>query len=383
MTEHSVNLSLIIACHDRVDLTKELLRSLVDTLPHGCAEVMIVDDGSTDGTADWLRENRQPRWKVITNEKSIGFAAANNDAAKQAVGGVLVFLNNDLVMRPGWLEPMIAALDAHPTAFAVGNVQHAVSNGSLDHAGMLFDLNGHPVHYRPSENMLTSTDVREFPAVTFACCAVRKDRFLELSGFDESYRNGYEDVDLCLRAREKGWKCFVANMSVVDHHVSASPGRKNHEEANMRLFFERWGSTARELGHEWRERLTAEESSLSPAPIVDENAGYVHAPGMIHFVDEPTSWDDPVPLHIVRGWCFNRDGIPVHSVRARTPDGIWEGVQGMERPDVATAHEHANGSLRSGFTVRFPRPKKIPSEVALEAVLEDGSLVLLRKVIIR
>lgn len=383
MTAQPPNVSLIVTCHNRLELTQKFVASLRGTIPDGFIEAIFSDNDSTDGTAGWLKSNLPPNWKVIANEMNFGFAAANNRAARLASGTTLVFLNNDLVMRPSWLEHMIAALEKLPDAFAVGNIQYAVSDDRLDHAGMLFDLNGHPVHYRPSDDMLRNTDVREFPAVTFACCAVRKDRFLELGGFDETYRNGFEDVELCLRARAKGWRCYVANQSVVDHHVSASPGRKDHEDANMRLFFDRWQPTAVELGHEWRERLTAEKRSMSKAPVVDENAGYSPAPEMIHFVDEPTSWDDPKPMNIIRGWCFDRAGNSIHSVRARSSDGVWTGVQGMERSDVAAAYKQAAGSLRSGFVVHFPGPKQVPCEVALEAILEDGSIVLLRKVVVR
>ena len=76
--------------------------------------------------------------------------------------------------------------------------------------------------------------------MTGACVVIRREVFLELGGFDEGFRNGFEDVDLCLRAGSLGYRHFVANRSVIYHHVSASPGRRQHESANVRRYLDRW-----------------------------------------------------------------------------------------------------------------------------------------------
>ena len=69
---------------------------------------------------------------------------------------------------------------------------------------------------------------------------IRREVFDELGGFDEAFRNGFEDVDFCLRAGARGYRHFVANRSVIYHHVSASPNRHRHEDANLALYHARW-----------------------------------------------------------------------------------------------------------------------------------------------
>src|SRR5690606_34092758 len=96
---------------------------------------------------------------------------------------------------------------------------------------------------------------------------VEREKFFALGGFDERFRNGCEDVDLCLRARRRGWPSFVATASTVEHHVSATPGRKEHEDANIALFFERWQPLAAPWGRDWETRLLLQRSPHArPAP---------------------------------------------------------------------------------------------------------------------
>lgn len=248
--------SIIISSFNRLDLLRPCLAAFGENLPQDVSvELNIVDDGSTDGTREWLQASCPPGWQVVLNESNLGYAASHNRAVERARSDILVLVNGDLVVRPLWLEPILATLDKNPEAFAVGNRQITVENAVLDHAGITFLPGGTPDHVRDE-----FTKQREFTAVTFACAAVRKDKFLALGGFDESYRNGVEDIDLCLRARMRGWPCFVAHESVVDHHVSASPGRKDAESEYERLFQRRWNNMAVQWGRDWDERVSREKA---------------------------------------------------------------------------------------------------------------------------
>src|SRR5206468_659098 len=114
-----------------------MLASLQATLPANLThEIIFVDDGSTDGTREWLATLREPI-RVVLNERNLGYAMANNHAAATARGELLVLLNNDLVLQPHWLEPMLAthaALDER--AGIVGNLQLNARTRELDHAGI-------------------------------------------------------------------------------------------------------------------------------------------------------------------------------------------------------------------------------------------------------
>lgn len=239
--------SFVIPLYNCLPLTQAMLASLQATLPAGLEhEVILIDDGSTDGTRDWLAQSaalRSPPFRVLLNERNLGFARGNNRAAATARGDLLALLNNDLVLLPGWLEPMLAAhARLGPRAGLIGNIQLDAKSGLVDHAGLDLTPTAKPAHVRALpcwvERMLHP--VRPMPAVTGACLIVARELWQQLGGFDEGYVNGGEDIDLCYRARAAGRTNAVALRSVVRHHVSSSPGRKRHDEQNSYRLAERW-----------------------------------------------------------------------------------------------------------------------------------------------
>jgi len=113
----------------------------------------------------------------------------------------------------------------------------------VDHAGITFSLQGKPTHL-PTLPITTRglgwPAHRAVPASTGACCALSRALWLQLSGFDEGFINGGEDIDLCLRAGEAGRRNYIALRSVVRHHISSSIGRKLRDEPNTRRLHQRW-----------------------------------------------------------------------------------------------------------------------------------------------
>lgn len=208
-------------------------------------EVIFVDDGSTDGTREWLATLAGDRFRVIINEQNLGYAGANNRGASLARGTFLALLNNDLVLLPGWLEPMLAAHETFGArAGVIGNVQLDALTGSVDHAGIVINVQGKPVHARAlpcCSRLPWASPIREVPAVTGACLLIARELWIRLGGFDEAYVNGGEDVDLCFRARAAGRATAVALHSVVRHHVSSSTGRKLRDEENSYRLARTWG----------------------------------------------------------------------------------------------------------------------------------------------
>jgi GT2 family glycosyltransferase len=124
----------------------------------------------------------------------------------------------------------------------IGNVQRQLRTGEIDHAGIVIGETGKPEHLRrmPAWIDARSRSRYRVPAVTGACLLVERALWEQLGGFDEAYVNGGEDIDLCLRARARGRINAVALRSVIRHHVSASPGRKQRDEENSRRLMLRW-----------------------------------------------------------------------------------------------------------------------------------------------
>jgi GT2 family glycosyltransferase len=136
-----MHLSIITPLFNRLDLSQAFVAALPGSLPPGLEwECLLVDDGSTDGTRAWLDPLSLP-FRGFQNERNLGFAAACNHGAREARGDVLALLNNDLVLSPGWLPPMLSAL-SRPRVGLVGNVQRRVSDGTIEHAGVAVDRNG-------------------------------------------------------------------------------------------------------------------------------------------------------------------------------------------------------------------------------------------------
>ena len=244
-----MQVSFIIPLYNCLSLTQAMLASLRATIPPGLeCEIILVDDASTDGTRAWLKNLPAP-CRVALNEQNLGFAATCNRGAADATGELLFFLNNDLVLLSGWLEPMLRAFARFPDAGLVGNVQLNAATGVRDHAGIFFNHQGKPAHDAGAP-LLRSW--REVDALTGACFGIRRETWRELGGFDEGFVNGGEDIDLCLRAQAMGRRNLIALRSVVCHHISASAGRKLRDEQNTFRLVRRWHERiARLAARDW------------------------------------------------------------------------------------------------------------------------------------
>ncbi|WP_447977038.1 glycosyltransferase [Candidatus Nitrospira bockiana] len=234
--------SIIVPVFNKVDLTRQCLTHLAAATTGVEYEVIVVDNASTDDTRDFL-ETLGGDVRVLHNEENRGFAAACNQGASLARGTYLVFLNNDTIPLDGWLSPLVEEVERHPDVGAVGS-KLLYADGTIQHAGVVFSrLFFSPFHvYRqfPADAPEVNRR-REFQAVTAACMLVRRSLFESVGGFDEGYRNGFEDVDLCLKLREQGARIVYQPQSVLYHLESQTPGRKDHDRENALRLLRRWG----------------------------------------------------------------------------------------------------------------------------------------------
>jgi GT2 family glycosyltransferase len=234
-------ISFIISVFNGLNYTRACLESLQRTVDLAGHEVIIVDDASTDGTPEFLATLPAP-FRVITNSSKRSYAANNNTAARLASNEILCLLNNDTVLFPGWLEPMLHTFALFPSVGFVGNVQRNPRRRRYDHLGVVFDCGGWPTHYGKNFRFRPRHGYSEWRAVTAACCLIKRPVFLDNGGFDEQYINGYEDVDFCLRLAHAGYRHYVANESVIDHHGSSSEGRHAFTPQNEARMFRQWNS---------------------------------------------------------------------------------------------------------------------------------------------
>ncbi|MGI8857787.1 MAG: glycosyltransferase family 2 protein [Thermomicrobiales bacterium] len=233
--------SIIIPVYNRLLFTTICVRSLIAVADHWDeCEVILVDNGSTDGTAAFLA-TLGPPFRVISNAQNLGFARACNQGAAAARGDYLIFLNNDTVPQPGWLAALAAAM-ARQVAPAVVGGRLLFPDDTIQHAGLGFNARHEPVHLFYGEAADSAArQSRAVPAVTGACLMVGRERFLTAGGFDEGYMNGFEDLDFCCRVREAGGAVWYEAGSIAYHFESASDGRYRSDVANAERFQERWG----------------------------------------------------------------------------------------------------------------------------------------------
>jgi GT2 family glycosyltransferase/glycosyltransferase involved in cell wall biosynthesis len=211
-------------------------------------EIVIVDDCSDIETRNRLEELRSDRIRLISNPSNLGYARSNNIGAKAAEGEILILANNDLEFLPPWLKPMLKGIRKKRVGI-VGNIQVDARTGEIDHAGFIFDGKGTLRHKRSSNRgKFHQPSFTKFHAVTGACLAIRKDLYLKLNGFDESFENGCEDIDLCFQVQSEGKSVVIANHSVLKHHVSSTRGTNNfRDERNMRRFQQKWRERISEI----------------------------------------------------------------------------------------------------------------------------------------
>jgi len=238
--------SVVIPVFNRGALTRACLDALLRA-PLGVeAEIIVVDDGSTDDTPAILAAclAAGAALRVVSHARNAGFATACNHGAAASVGEYVVFLNNDTLPRPGWLAALVAEADAHREAAAVG-AKLLFPDGTVQHAGVVIgeDHNPHHVYAGFPADHPAVNRARAFQVVTGACLLVRRSVFTAAGGFDPAFRNGHEDVDLCLRLADAGWAVRYCPASVVVHLESATRERRSAEaSANGRLYRDRWAA---------------------------------------------------------------------------------------------------------------------------------------------
>jgi GT2 family glycosyltransferase len=188
------------------------------------AETIVVDNGSTDGTAKWLG-SAFPWVRVLWLEKNRGFAGGNNAGVREARGRYVALLNNDTIPSPGWLRALIDGInETSGFALVTSRIVYMHDPEVIDSAGDGVVRSGGAFkrhHGAPASSAATSEEVF---GICGAACAMPRRVFNDLGGFDEDFFFSHEDVDLSYRARLRGYRCRYVAEAVVRHHGAATSG---------------------------------------------------------------------------------------------------------------------------------------------------------------
>jgi GT2 family glycosyltransferase len=262
------SVSIVIPCHDGAEHTEACLGTLGDTLPDDFAgEIITVDDGSTDGTHELLIDasRADERIRVIRHDSSRGFLRSCNRGARAAKCDYLLFLNNDTILMPGWLQPLLRTFTDFPDAGAVGG-RLLFPDGRLQEAGGLVFEDGSAAkvgYYDDDAEAPLFAYVRETDYVSAALLMTPRELFRELGGFDRRYGFGYyDDDDYCFAVRASGRGVYYQPESTIVHVEGASAGTdlsaglKHFQVKNQALFARKWravltGQPARPEPYDW------------------------------------------------------------------------------------------------------------------------------------
>jgi len=191
-------------------------------------EILVLDNGSTDGTAAWIRERwgKDRRVRLIESPVNLGFCAGNNRLAAEADGDALALLNNDTRPEPGWLGSLVETLaSAPPDVTAVSGKIVDWKGERLDFGRGVMTFDGHAFQLDFRKPLGTARVPAAGEELPFACggnLLVRRASFLAAGGFDESYFAYLEDVDLGWRLWSGGERIVFAPGAVVHHRSSAT-----------------------------------------------------------------------------------------------------------------------------------------------------------------
>jgi GT2 family glycosyltransferase len=249
----------VIICSRTPKLLRRCLTELHKTAYSAFEIVVVQHEVGNAATNDALRSVAEEfGCRRLSYYRPFNFSEMNNLAVGAASANHLVFLNDDVrPLTPDWLEKLTAPL-SNPRTGIIG-AKLLYPNGTIQHAGITIGMGGtagHPgryLSYSPHWKWLDYT--REVSAVTGACLAIRRDVFHEIKGFDPSFPVNYNDVDLCLRARQAGYSVLIETSAPLRHlECQTRTGVVTMEE--RRRFYNRWSSLLRDRDPYYNSNLT-------------------------------------------------------------------------------------------------------------------------------
>ncbi|WP_020559655.1 glycosyltransferase, partial [Thiofilum flexile] len=249
-------ISIIVLTFNNLELTKACLDSLIERTNYPNFEIIVVDNLSTDGTVNYLKEfaSNHPEMKVIFNGENYGFAKGNNIGLAQAKGDYLVILNNDTIVTYGWLLTFLRHFQRNPNLGLLGPITNNIGN----------EAKINTAYSTPSEmpnevHSLTLNKMGQlYPLKTaaFFCVMMSRYTYEKCGSLSEDYGLGFfEDDDYCRRVELLGLSIACAEDVFIHHHLSASFSKLNDKqrqklfEKNKEIYEKKWGKW---IAHHYR-----------------------------------------------------------------------------------------------------------------------------------
>ena len=278
-------ISILIPNKDEPATLKKCIESILEKTTYDHYEIVVIENNSTGKEifSYYKKLEQHPKIRVVSWNHPFNYASLNNYAATQAKGDLLLFLNNDMsVISPDWLEQM--AMHAVRREIGAVGAKLYYPDDTIQHAGVVLKIGPVAGH---SHKHLDRYEVGSFARMTFAhnvsavtaaCLMMRKEVFEEIGGFDEQFVVAFNDVDLCLKIREKGYLIIFTPFAELYHYESKTRGYETTPEKIERFekeqekWIAKWDAKY-PYDPFYSPNLTGEleDYSIDPGPVGKEN----------------------------------------------------------------------------------------------------------------
>lgn len=245
--------SVVVLTYNNLAFTQACLFSVEAYSDYPALEIIVVDNASSDGSREWLgawaeeRSAAGHRRRVILNEGNLGFSAGNNVGLAAATGEVLILLNNDTYVTPGWVRTLCAHLRRDPGVGLVGPITNNIGNEARIDIAYLDMVE--MIHKSGQYTRAHAGQSIQLHNAAFFCVAMRRDVYERVGPMDEAFGIGFfEDDDYCRRVHAEGYRIACAEDVFVHHHLSASFDSLGAErkqvlfDKNKAIYEAKWGT---------------------------------------------------------------------------------------------------------------------------------------------
>ena len=253
--------SILIPTRNGYEILKTCIDSIIKNTKYNNYEIIIIDNQTTESkTLNYFRklQSKYTNIQIIAYDYPFNYSAINNFAVANARGELVTLLNNDIeIISDHWLTEMVQHA-LRPEIGAVGAKLY-FDNDTIQHAGVILGIGGvaghaHKYFHRDDNGYFSRLKIiQNYSAVTSACLVIRRDIYLEVNGMDEKHLTvAFNDIDFCLKVREKGYRNLWTPYAELYHHESVSRGKEDNKEKKERfrnevLFMQdKWGSILKE-----------------------------------------------------------------------------------------------------------------------------------------
>lgn len=389
--------SIIIPTKDLSSILAECLHSIFTISTYPNFEVILLDNNSVEAETfaliEYWKKAEPNRFRSYTCKIPFNYSAINNTGVSLTDSEYCLFLNNDTkVITADWIEGMVEQAQ-RPQIGAVG-AQLLYTDGLIQHAGVVVGLGGAAANCfqgsKPEDTPYygqTLTNVN-YSAVTGACLMCRRSVFTEVGGFDEIFGRSYNDVDLCLKMKEAGYRNIYLPHVKLYHHESQSIGRSYAEESHpdfvreFEYFRKKW---EKYINHDpcYNPNLTRDYSDFrirtkskpsNPMSILSSYGRFIKIRlKSIYCVIDNCEKNENEELHL-KGWAMGKKGEKVTEIQVSCNGSVVGNAQlGILRSDVFDAYPHLD-NLHSGFDCSLPLKNSFhnPVQVKLNVTTEKG-----------